>query len=255
MAGRDIVKINEELCDGCGKCIPACPEGALKIVDGKAKLVSETYCDGLGSCLGQCPTGALEIEVRDADPFDHAKAELHVSKEPVDSSGARKDISCPSVENVFQGKTTVQVKEAESEGLITQGDSRLQNWPIQIYLVPTESQYLENCDLVIAADCVPFAYPDFHEKFLKDKVLLVGCPKLDDHNYYLEKLSQMFIKNNIKTVTVVYMEVPCCFGMAHLIRESILNSGKQIPLKMIRLSIKGEILMEKEELIGGVASG
>ncbi|MBN1289830.1 MAG: 4Fe-4S binding protein [Actinobacteria bacterium] len=258
MAGRDIIKINEDLCDGCGKCIPACTEGALKIIDGKAKLVSETYCDGLGACLGKCPNGALEIETREADPFDHAIVEQHISKgsDAVLKSGESGEaINCRSTENVFGSSTAVRVKEAESGAGQEEGGSRLGNWPIQINLVPPESQYLENGDVLVAADCVPFAFPDFHEKLLKDKVLLVGCPKLDDHNYYLEKLSQMFMKNNVKTVTIAYMEVPCCFGMAHLIRESILNSGKRISVKMIRLSIKGDILMEKEEIIGGAGDG
>ncbi|MBN2168566.1 MAG: 4Fe-4S binding protein, partial [Actinobacteria bacterium] len=251
MAGRDIIKINEDLCDGCGKCIPACTEGALKIVDGKAKLVSETYCDGLGSCLGECPNGALEIETREADPFNNALVEEHILKVSGETQKNKEVVDCRSTENVFEGRTALKVKEAEPDTQEEEGGSRLANWPIQIHLVPPESQYLENGDILVAADCVPFAFPDFHEKLLKNKVLLVGCPKLDDHSYYLEKLSQMFMKNNIKTVTIAYMEVPCCFGMAHLVRESILNSGKRIPMRMIRLSIKGDVLIETEELIGG----
>jgi NAD-dependent dihydropyrimidine dehydrogenase PreA subunit len=189
MTKRKIVKIDEEKCNGCGLCIPNCAEGAIKIVGGKARLVSDALCDGLGACLGHCPQGAVTIEEREAAVHPH-----------------------------------------------------LSNWPVQIKLVPTNAPYFNGADLLIAADCVPFAYPDFHEKLLKGKILLVGCPKLDDIGLYKEKISAIIKDNDIRSITYAHMEVPCCFGLVGAIKEAIAASGKNVPFRETVISIKGACL-------------
>lgn len=212
MAKRKIIRIDEAKCNGCGLCIPNCREGALKIVNGKARLVSEVYCDGLGACLGHCPKGAITIEEREAKAFDEKKVEAYLSK---------------------------QHKE-ESNRSTNKNASRLGTWPIQLKLVPAFAPFLNGADILIAADCVPFAYADFHEDLLKGKILLVGCPKLDDIQYYKEKINQIIKNNDIKSITYAHMEVPCCFGLLPVIKEAIAQSGKQIPFNDVNISIKGE---------------
>lgn len=208
---RQIVTIDEERCTGCGQCVPNCHEGALQIVDGKARLTSDFSCDGLGACIGHCPEGAITIETREADAYDERKA----------------------VESVVpQGPNVV----AESM------PSGLRQWPVQLMLVSPRAPFLAGADILIAADCVPFAYERFHEKLLKGKALLVGCPKLDDAELYREKLTEMFRHNDVKSVTVAHMEVPCCFGMVRLVEEAIRNSGKDIPLTTRMIDVKGEEL-------------
>jgi len=217
MTKRKIIKIDEEKCNGCGLCIPNCPEGALQIIDGKARLISDLFCDGLGACIGHCPEGAINIEEREAQPYDEKKVTEHMK--------SSKDSQCP-------GSKVMHFK----------GKSQLRQWPVQIMLVPPNAPYFNNADLLIAADCVPFAYADFHEELLKGKVLLVGCPKLDDANFYQEKLTQVFKNNDIKSVTCAHMEVPCCFGMINVIKTAISASGKEIPFEDINIGIKGQRL-------------
>jgi len=217
---RKIIKIDEEKCDGCGLCIPNCAEGALKIIDGKARLTSDVLCDGLGACLGHCPQGAITIEEREAAEFDEMKAadnKAHYGKMGQSPSG------------------TVPIFHAERE-------SHLSNWPVQIKLVPPTAPYLKDADILVAADCVPFAYANFHEDLLKDKILLVGCPKLDDIGLYKEKIIQMLKLNSVRSVTYAHMEVPCCFGLVTVIEEAISASGKSIPFKEVVVSISGEII-------------
>jgi ferredoxin len=233
MVKRNIVKIDEEKCNGCGLCIPSCAEGAIQIIDGKARLVKDIYCDGLGACLGKCPQDAISIEQRDAAEFDEKAAEEHVKSV---KSEALQHISCPST------KPMEFNKEPSSADSVGRQECRLSTWPVQLKLMPPNAPFLQNSDLLIAADCVPFAYANFHEDMLKGRTLAVGCPKLDDASLYRNKLAEMFRTANIRSVTVVNMEVPCCFGLHRLVEEAIELSGKKIPLKQQTISIKGEKL-------------
>lgn len=236
MAKRKIVKINEEKCNGCGLCIPNCAEGALQIVDGKAKLVKEIYCDGLGACLGHCPEGAITIEERESAGFDEKATKKHLEGL---KKKEKKDLPCgcpgTAVKTLKGGGSRVK-----GEGKV-KSESELGNWPVQLMLVPVEAPYLKEADLVIAADCVAFSYPDFHQDFLRDKVLLIGCPKLDAAPIYEEKLAELFKLNNIKSITVLHMEVPCCFGLIQIVKEALRLSGKKIPLEKVIVGIKGDI--------------
>lgn len=217
MSKRKIIRINEKKCNGCGLCIPNCKEGALQIIDGKARLVSESFCDGLGACLGHCPQGAITIEERQAEEYDEAKV----------LKNAAKAAGCPGSRMMdFKGK----------------GESRLSQWPVQIHLVPVNAPYFDGADLLVAADCVPFAYAGFHEDLLKGKVLLIGCPKLDDAKSYQEKITQILKDNKIKSVTCAHMEVPCCFGLVHLVKSAIEASGRKIAYKDVTIGIKGDKL-------------
>jgi len=247
MATRKIVKIDEEKCTGCGLCIPNCAEGALQIVDGKAKLITEKFCDGLGACLGHCPEDAITIIEREAEDFDEKAVEVHLHKQkqaqlkpgpqPAPVFGG-----CPSSRAMhFKVPETL----AES-GSAAPSVPQLTHWPVQLKLVPVNAPYFQDADLLIAADCVPFAYSDFHRDFLKGKAVVVGCPKLDDIQFYKEKLTEIFKTNAIKSITVPYMEVPCCFGLAKATEDAIAASGKNIPLKKVKVGIRGDIKPEEE---------
>jgi ferredoxin len=237
MVIRNIVKIDEEKCTGCGVCIPSCAEGALKIVDGKAKLVKDIYCDGLGACLGKCPEDAITVIQREAEEFDEKAVEEYRKRtQTATPAPAHPHPSgCPS-EQILQIERAYEEKPTPSQ----KRETRLTNFPIQLKLMPPNAPFFENADLLITADCVPFAYADFHEDLLKDKTLAIGCPKLDDTSLYKDKLAQIFRMSNIKSVTVVNMEVPCCFGLYRLVKEALAQSGKTIPLKQETISIKGE---------------
>ncbi len=240
MVKRNIVEIDEEKCTGCGLCIPACAEGALQIVDGKARLVKDIYCDGLGACLGECPQDAITIIQREAEEFDEKAAEEHVKKMhavPVVPHVHPHSTGCPSVKALQFEK---EPEEKPTAKIIEKRESRISNWPYQIKLLPPNAPFFENADLLIAADCVPFAYADFHEDLLKGKILAIGCPKLDDVTFYRNKLTNIFRLSNIRSITVVNMEVPCCFGLNHIVKEALVASGKTIPLRQETISIKGE---------------
>jgi Fe-S-cluster-containing hydrogenase component 2 len=208
MVTRKIVQIDEELCDGCGKCIPNCVEGAIKIVNGKAKIIKDSYCDGLGACLGYCPHGALSIIEREADEFDEAAALEH-------KKGQEKQ---------------KQEKIAGSP-----------QWPVQLNLVSVEAPYFENADLLLIADCVPIVYSDFHEILVPGKSLLVGCPKFDDTRKYLLKIGEILKRNNVKSLTVAHMEVPCCSGLKWIAEKAVEASNKQIPIKFCIVGVDGEM--------------
>ena len=244
MATRKVVKIDEEKCNGCGLCIPNCAEGALQIVDGKAKLMSEKFCDGLGACLGHCPQDAITIIEREAEDFDEKAVEVHLHK---------KKEPHPKLQPVFAGcpsSRSIQFKPPESVSEARPAPSRtsaLSHWPVQLMLVPVTAPYFQNADLLVVADCVPFAYPNFHQEFLQGKAVVVGCPKLDDVQYYYQKLTEILQKNSIKSVTVPHMEVPCCFGLVKATEEAISASGKKIPFKTIKIGIRGEIKTEEEK--------
>jgi ferredoxin len=306
MAIRKIIKIDESKCNGCSLCIPSCPEGAMQVIDGKARLISDLFCDGLGACIGQCPQGAITIEEREAEEYNEIWVMTNIVKqgknvikahlEHLKSHGQQEylkeaiaflknnHIAVPLEEAVLsrdqvnppqlqaardRGFASVQhppatehryapafsacpgskvmdfrskEETAREEQNFTKSESRLRQWPVQIMLIPPSASYLNNADILIAADCVAFAYADFHADLLKDKVLLVGCPKLDDIEIYRDKFTQIFKSNNIKSITYAHMEVPCCFGLLNIIKSAISDAGKEIPFSEVIISIKGERL-------------
>jgi Pyruvate/2-oxoacid:ferredoxin oxidoreductase delta subunit len=245
MATRKIVRIDEEKCNGCGLCIPNCAEGAIQIVNGKAKLISDKFCDGLGACLGHCPEDAITIIEREADAFDEKAVEafLHKQKKAQPQPKPQPEFSgCPS-SKVMHFQVPKSKAESGPKGSTV---SQLTQWPVQLKLVPVDAPYFQDADLLVAADCVPFAYPDFHQDFLKGKAVVVGCPKLDDIQLYREKLTAIFKANSIRSVTVPFMEVPCCFGLVKATEDAIEASGKDIPLKKVEIGIRGDIKPEQE---------
>lgn len=232
---RKIIKIDEDLCDGCGLCVPACAEGAIQIVDGKAKLVSEIYCDGLGDCLGECPQGAITIEEREADLFDEKAVEEHLEKLKEEEKELE---GCPSCQ---VSEISREERHREEEKVSEKISSQLTNWPVKIKLVPPEAPFLKNQEIVISADCVPFAFGDFHRKFLKGKPLLIGCPKLDDKNMYYERLMEIFKHNDYKKVIVVNMEIPCCSGLYGLVKKALEDAESKADLEGISIGVEGDI--------------
>ena len=234
---RKIVKIDEGKCDGCGVCVPACAEGAIQIIDGKARLVSETYCDGLGACLGECPQGAITIEERKAEAFDEEVAKHHAHEEGGHGEGLPCGCSSATVEQFER----CDVCEAGSAG-VERPQSLLGHWPVQLTLVPPKAPFLQGADVVLSADCAPFAYAGFHQEFLRGRALLVACPKLDDFQAHLDKLTEVLRQSDIKSITVVRMEVPCCSGLTTMARRAIAASGKNIPLREVTVGVRGELL-------------
>ena len=288
---RKIIKIDEEKCNGCGLCIPDCPEGALRVIDGKARLISDLFCDGLGACIKACPQDAMNIEEREAEPYDEFKVMENIVKagsntikahlEHLKDHGEDKLFSQAVQylkENGFEvpeilpktlpcgcpGHMQKDLRKADCEQRAQSGDeksaadggsfrasnqasismqSELNNWPIQLKLLNLHAQYLDNADLVIAADCSAFAYPNFHSKFLKDKILIMFCPKLDsDLESYVDKLTIIFEEKNIKSVSIVHMEVPCCGGVEAIVTQALQRSGKNVVIKDYTISVKGEII-------------
>lgn len=239
---RKIVQIDEDKCNGCGLCVPACAEGAITIVDGKARLAADNLCDGLGACLGECPQDAIKIIERDADAFDEVAVE-HRLKE----ISRPAHTSAPSPQHHAGGgcpgsrAMTIQRPAPTHHEPTASQPSMLGQWPVQLHLVPVTAPYFQGADLLIAADCVPFAYAGFHKDFLTGKAVVVGCPKLDDNRFYLEKLTQILTTSDIKSITVIKMEVPCCSGIGIAAREALKASGKDIAFKEITVTIQGEI--------------
>lgn len=229
---RRIVHIDEDRCDGCGLCATACAEGAIHIVDGKARLISEIYCDGLGACLGECPRGAITIEERLAEAFDPIAVEHRLGQ-----LAQPEPCGCPSaqVRSMHQEVGTHPRFEPAPVSV-------LGNWPVQLRLVPLSAPYLQDARLLVTADCVPLAYPDFHRRFLPGKVALLGCPKLDDAAFYRSKLADLLRQNPIQSIEVVFMEVPCCTGLARLTIDALQAAGNNIPLRLTQISIGGNIL-------------
>lgn len=250
---RNIIKIDEEKCNGCGLCVSACHEGALKLIDGKAKLVSESYCDGLGNCLGPCPTGAITIEEREAAAFDEEAVKNVMNKSHSAAGG------CPSSRaQTFERDNKVhdtlpcgcpsthakefdrQEKTAEA-AVQTENASELRQWPCQIKLVPVNAPYFNGAKLLIAADCTAYANANVHSRFMKGKITIIGCPKLDMVDY-TEKLTDIIKYNDIKSVEVLRMSVPCCGGIENAVKQALVNSGKMIPWGVTVISTDGEIL-------------
>ncbi len=231
---RRIIKINEEKCNGCGACASACHEGAIAMVDGKAKLMHEHYCDGLGDCLPVCPTNAISFEEREAPAYDEEA--VRRAQEQKRAAHHHGHGGCPGSKMM-----TMRHEESEKSAPSSPCASRLSQWPIQIKLVPTNAPYFEDANLLIAADCTAYAYAAFHEEFIKNHITLIGCPKLDDVDYS-EKLTEIISQNNIKSVTIVRMEVPCCGGIEYAAKQAIQASGKFIPWQVKTISIDGKIL-------------
>lgn len=220
---RKIVEIDEEKCDGCGQCAIACAEGAIAIVDGKAKLISESYCDGLGACIGECPRGAITVVEREAEDFDPEAVEKHLKEEKVQPG------ACPSGSIKFY---------KEREGSVG-------NWPVKLKLVPPGAPFLKGASLLIAADCSPAASPRIYESFMPDRVVLIGCPKFDNLQEYLTKLSEIFLKADVKDITVLRMEVPCCSGLTGLVKKALEKVNRNPKAEEVVVSPKGEILERK----------
>lgn len=229
---RKIIKIDEEKCNGCGLCASACHEGAIEMIDGKAKLTREDYCDGLGDCLPACPTGAITFEEREAPAYD----EEAVKKAKLNKQAEKLPCGCPGMNSKVIRRE--ESNECEVSPKIT---SQLQQWPVQIKLVPINAPYFDGANLLIAADCTAYAYGNFHNEFMRNKVTLVGCPKLDEGDYS-EKLTAIIKNNNIKSVTIVRMEVPCCGGIENAAKRAIQDSGKFLPWQVVTISTDGRIL-------------
>lgn len=280
---RKIIKINEEKCDGCGLCIPDCPEGALQVIDGKARLISDLFCDGLGACIGTCPRGAIAVEEREAEPYNEYRvmenivpqggpvilAHLNHLKEHgemdllqeaisfleerfptlIDLKAYKTPESCAEVSvgsGSCPGAAMRDLREKENEKKTFDSpvsESRLRNWPVQLQLLNPHAPYLRNANLLVSADCVPYAFADFHQRFLEDKILITFCPKLDQTiDQYIEKLSTIFRDNPIKSVSVVHMEVPCCSGSLQIVRQALKLAQRAMPIKEYTVSISGEII-------------
>lgn len=275
---RKVITIDEDKCTGCGLCIPDCPEGAIQIIAGKARLIGDLFCDGLGACIGTCPEDAITIEQREAEPYDEltvmenivksgpgtVKAHLEHLRDhrqtdflnqaimflktrgmevPIDEAPVA---PCQELPHACPGMKTMDFRDGVEEptaAKVASGRSELRQWPVQLQLLSPHAPYFKDADLLITADCVPFAQPDFHDRFLKDKILIILCPKLDNvGDHYIEKLTEIFKINNIKSITAVHMEVPCCFGLTRLIEEAVRKSGKDIPVEDVTISIRGEVI-------------
>jgi len=279
MAKRKIITINQKKCNGCGECIPNCPEGAIQVIDGKARLISDIFCDGLGACLGHCPQGAISVEEREAEPYDERKVMQNIVKQGKNTIVAHlqhlkehgetdllkdamdylkeKDIKvefnketetelykpqgCPGSQSIsFKQDNTSQQISAQSQ------PSQLRQWPIQMHLISPDAGYFKQSDLLLAADCVPCSIGDFHQRFLFGKLLAIACPKLDSNkDIYLQKLIKLIDEAKINTLTVLTMEVPCCNGLLIMAKKAVEEAKRNIPIKHIMVSIKGDILKEE----------
>jgi len=262
---RKIIKIDTEKCNGCGLCVSACHEGAIGMVDGKAVLLRDDYCDGLGNCLPVCPANAISFEEREAAAYDEEAVRKNMEKKASESKSAedmhpaenilqknpeKMHFGCPGMRSrvIEHKKTSEGTNEAQTgDNACTEGKaapvSQLNQWPVQIKLVPVNAPYFNSANLLIAADCTAYAYANFHNRFMKNKITLIGCPKLDEVDYS-EKLTAILAGNNIKSITVVRMEVPCCGGIVNAVKSALLRSGKMIPWQVVTISTDGEIIDE-----------
>ena len=243
---RKIIEIDEEKCDGCGLCVPACAEGSLEVVDGKVRVVADNLCDGLGACLGECPNDALKIVEREAEEFDEEAVEKFLAeKEAKEKAKSPERIiggGCPSARVMEFTPPKPPADERPQMAESPAQTSALSHWPIQIHLVPPTAPFLKGADLLVLADCVPVAFPTFHQDFLKGKAVMMGCPKLDDAQSYIDKFAQVFRVAGIKSITTVVMEVPCCSGLPMIVKKGLENSGADIPIEEVVVSTKGSIL-------------
>lgn len=272
---RKIIEINEDKCNGCAQCIPDCPEGALQVIDGKARLVSDLFCDGLGACIKNCPRGAMQVIEREAEPYDEYKVMMNIIKsgpnvikahlEHLKDHGEaklyeqavdylkRNNMPVPQLSDKAPCGCAGMIQKNIKRGALEQDSvnnnykptstSQLNNWPIQLRLLNTNAPYLENADLVIAADCSAFSYADFHRKFLKDKVLIIFCPKLDENlESYIDKLSEIFKSKKINSLSIVHMQVPCCGGVEAVVKKAMSKAYVNIIIKDYTISIEGELV-------------
>jgi len=246
MATRKVITIDEAKCDGCGDCVTSCAEGAIAVVDGKARLVSEIYCDGLGACLGHCPQGAITIDEREAAAFDEAATQKHLARlrrpqaavAPIPMMATPHQ--CPgSAMRSFGRHATSSPAHQTLAGPMA---SELTNWPIQLMLVPPTTPYLQAAEILLVADCVPFAYPEFHRQFLRNKPVIIGCPKLDQMDFYTKKLTEIIRMARPKSLTVLHMEVPCCSGFTRLAQYALRAAESTVRLTDVTIGIRGEIL-------------
>jgi NAD-dependent dihydropyrimidine dehydrogenase PreA subunit len=254
MAVREVIEIDEKLCDGCGDCVTACAEGAIAIIDGKARLISDVYCDGLGACLGHCPQGALKVIQREAEAFDDKAVESHLARQRAEKRGAG---APPQLSVVSQpammgsggcpgSRSQMHQPVAPSPMADCDGpSSQLRHWPIQLHLVPPTAPFFQNQDVLLAADCVAFAVGDFHQRFLAGTSLAIACPKLDSNQeIYLQKLVAMIDEAEIRSLKVMVMEVPCCGGLVRLAEEAVRRAGRDLPVECIVVGTQGHVLGE-----------
>lgn len=243
---RKIIEIDEELCDGCGQCVPGCAEGSLQIVDGKAKMVSDNLCDGLGACIGECPNGALRIVEREAEEFDEEAVEKYLAEKEAAKQKQQPVLACgcPST-NIQTFAPVSSCREANIPAGFEDSESALSHWPIQIRLIPATAPFLKGADLLVLADCCGVAIPTLHKDLLKGRVVMIGCPKFDDIQEYVEKFADIFKTADIKSVLSVVMEVPCCSGLPMIVKKGMEAAGKNIPIKELVISTRGKILEQK----------
>ena len=240
MAKRQIVKIDQEKCDGCGLCVPSCAEGAIVIADGKAQLLADKFCDGLGACLGECPVGALTIEERDTDEFvgpapgAHGEHGHHEASDKPQAAPAQEAFVCPG--SAMRQFTPAAAPQA--------GASALGHWPVKLRLVSPKAPFFKDAELLVAADCGPFAAGDFHARYLAGKAVVCGCPKFDDQEEAVAKLTGILKENDVKGVTIVNMEVPCCQGLIEAVRRALQASGKRLPVSICTLGAQGQVVQQ-----------
>jgi ferredoxin len=233
MTLRNIIKIDENKCNGCGLCVNACAEGAIQLINGKAKLVSEIYCDGLGACIGHCPQDAITIEQREAKPFDEEETKKHLAEAKEQQQASA--FVCP-------GMLSAKLRNApESSAAGGDVSSQLTHWPIQLKLVSPHAPYFNDAHLLVVADCVPFTMGDFHSRFLRGRSIVVGCPKLDDARFYIEKLTDILRVNKIRSLTVVHMEVPCCHGLTRIAKEALKQAGQKMAFEDVTVDLQGNV--------------
>lgn len=237
---RKIIEIDEELCTGCGECVPNCAEGSLQIIDGKARLLADKLCDGLGACLGHCPTGALRIVEREAEAFDEEAVEFFLSEQKKsDAEGY------PSAQlKTMQPMTPCQAAN-EPNTQVTSTLSQLSHWPVQIRLIPPNTSFLENCDLLIAADCTAVSCAGLQQDFIKGRVMMMGCPKFDDQQLYTDRFTEIFKTRPLNSVTILIMEVPCCSAMLEIVKKAYKDAGAEVPVRQVVLSAQGRIIDER----------
>ncbi len=235
---RKIIKIDEEKCTGCGQCVIACAEGALAIIDGKAKVVNDVFCDGLGACIGECPEGALEIVEREAPEFDEEAVKKHLASHHETADGHA--CGCPSATPMLLRRVQPDAPPAHATEKSAK-PSELVNWPVQWRLVSPSASYLKNADILLAADCAPFAYADFHREFMRGKPVIIGCPKLEEQKAFLDKLEQVFSEAKPRSVRVVMMEVPCCSGLLALAKEALRRAGTTASVEEVIIGIDGSM--------------
>jgi len=237
MIQRKIVEIDQKKCNGCGLCVPACAEGAIRIVNGKAQLVSETYCDGLGACLGNCPQDAIRIVHREAPPFDEEAVQRHLARQDVQSPPKQQ---CPG--SMARSLDLNVVQPTSTPTAARESDAGLVNWPVQLQLVPPHAPFLREADVLLVADCVPVALSGFHNRFLGKDPVVIGCPKLDDAGVYVEKLARIITEANIRSLRVLRMEVPCCTGLVRIAQAAMKTAGRAVPLEEVVISIRGRMV-------------